>query len=569
MRSSACCLAALAVMMLLAQTASAEMVSFRRSHGGPGDDRTLDIFVDSAGIYTVGSTASFGPDQPNGFLTIFNSDNSHRCSVYFNVGSGSSDEAVALTVHGGRVYVLGNTNFGPNPPNHFIAVFDTTCNLQAFRLYDIGANEAASDIAVEPAATPHLYVVGRQTGLGAYLARINATLHVVWARFFKVRGGDDVAHAVSFSGGRVHVAGDSNDGSSLNMFLSVFDTAGTHVATREIGGASNEQAFDVLVSGGNIYLTGYTDYTGRAQEVILARLDAAYNVAWIKAFGTSSGNERGHAVAAAGGLVYVAGQTSVFGTLDVLLAAFAADGSISHSFMVAGAGGGDDTANGVSSLGACVYPAGRHVSLPLLYVVFDGEVNTVAMSVNTINPPTAAAAPTAVSVSPGVGSFTPSIDTPAAVNSFYSRFCPDALVSTTTTTSTTTVGTTVTTTSTSTVLTTAYAIATTTFTQTSSVILVVSQTTFTTIPTTTTTTQTLSTTTTTTTTSTTSTTTTLTALTTLTQSTTQTATAVTTVVFPEPVSTYILPMLLVLVVVVMATALILRRRTQQPPPPMF
>lgn len=555
-------------MMTVAHAADAELVSFRRSHGGAGDDLTLDIYVDSNGIYTVGRTSSFGPDAPNGFLTIFNSDNSHRCSVSFNVGAGSSDEAVALAVHGGLIYVLGNTNFGPNPPNHFIAVFNTSCNLQSFRLFDLGVDEGVADIAVEPSATPYLYVVGYQKVSGAYVAKIDTSLNVVWSKFFRVRGGNDVANAVAFSAGRVHVAGDSDDGSSLNMFMSVFDTAGSHIATREVGGATNEQAFDILVSGGSIYLTGYTDYAGRLQEVILAKLDSSYSVSWIKAFGSSTGNERGYAAAAAGGLVYVVGQTNLLGSVDVLMTAFAGDGSLSHSFAIVG-GGGDDVANSASSLGSCVYPAGQHSSLPLIYVVFDGEVNAVSMSVNTLTPTTATATPTTISASPAVGSFTPQIDTPGGLNSFYSRFCPDTIVSTTTSTTTSTVGTTVTTTSTSTTTTTAYAIATTTFTQTSSVIVVVSQTSVTTISTTTT--QTLSTTATRTTTETFSTTSTTvsTEVRTSTQSTTQTLTAVTTVAFPEPFSTFVLPILVVLVVAVAATALVTRRRAPEPPPSPF
>ncbi|MEM2096198.1 MAG: hypothetical protein QXX19_02950 [Candidatus Caldarchaeum sp.] len=569
MKVFACIVAVLVALMTVVHAVDAELVSFRRSHGGAGDDLTLDIYVDSNGIYTVGRTSSFGPDTPNGFLTIFNSDNSHRCSVSFNVGAGSSDEAVALAVHGGRIYVLGNTDHGANPPNHFIAVFDTSCNLQSFKLFDLGVNEGVADIAVEPSATPYLYVVGYQSVSGAYIAKIDTSLNVVWSKFFRVRGGNDVANAVAFSAGRVYVAGDSNDGSSLNMFVSVFDTAGTHTATREIGGATNEQAFDILVSGGSIYLTGYTDYAGRLQEVILAKLDSSYAVSWIKAFGSSTGNERGLAVAAAGGLVYVVGQTDLLGSVDVLMTAFAGDGSLSHSFGIVGAGGGDDVAYSVSSLGSCVYPAGQHSSLPLIYIIFDGEVNAVAMSVNTLTPTTATATPTTISASPAVGSFTPQIDTTAAINSFYSRFCPDTIVSTTTSTTTSTVGTTVTTTSTSTTTTTAYAIATTTFTQTSSVIVVVSQTSVTTISTTAT--QTLSTTATRTTTETFSATSTtvLTEVRTSTQSTTQTLTAVTTVAFPEPFSTFILPILVVLVVAVAATALITRRRTPEPPPSPF
>ncbi|MCS6784139.1 MAG: hypothetical protein NZ581_02950 [Candidatus Caldarchaeum sp.] len=553
----------LVAVLLVLPLASSEVVTFRRSYGGAGDEFTFDIFVDSNAIYTVGSTNSFGSNPPNAFLTIFNSDNSHRCSVAFDVGA--ADQASALTVHAGRIYVLGTTNFGANPPNHFIAIFDTTCNLQTFKLFDIGLDDLR-DIAVEPAASPSFYIVGSQTTNGVYLAKLDSSLNVVWARAFKVRGGNDVANSVFFSGGRVYVAGTSDDGSSLNMFLSVFDTAGAHVATRELAGSTNEEAHGVLFSAGNIYLTGYVDYPGRMNEMVLAKLDTSYNIQWVKAFGTASGNEVSRELTIAGGLLYMTGFTNAFGTLDALLTAFAPDGSFSHSFFISG-GGGNDVGYSVAGLGACVYPAGQHVNWPLFYAIFDGQVNTVVLTVNTITPSITNISPSSPSASPSISSYTPTIDSSAATNSFYSKFCPDILVSTTTSTTTTTFATTTTSTSTVTSTTTAYAIATTTFTQTSSVILVVSQTTYTTIPVTTT--QTIPTTTTQTATTTVSSTTTSTVTNTVTstQSTTQTITAITTVAFAEPVSTYILPMILLMIAVLMATAIIVSRRRSTPTEP--
>ncbi|MEM3111211.1 MAG: hypothetical protein QXG41_08645 [Candidatus Caldarchaeum sp.] len=549
----------------------AELVSFRRSYGGANNDWTNDIFVDSNGVvYTVGVTYSFGAGHPNAFLTIFKSDNTHHCSVAVDIG-GSADEAVALTVHAGRVYVLGTTGFGPNPSNHFIAVFDTSCNLQAFKVFDLGGNEEITDIAVEPSPTPYLYVVGRQAGFGAYLARIDSALNLVWAKFFKVRSGDDAANAVVFSEGHVYVAGSSNDGTSLNMFVSVFRATGAHAATREVGGSSNEEAFDLIVSGGSIYLTGYTEFPGRLDEVLLAKIDPTYTVAWLKAFGTASGNERSHGVAVAGGLVYVTGYTTYPGTDDVLLAAFKPDGSLSHSFFITGGPGGGDVGFSIASAGSCVYPAGRHQNWPLFYAVFDGEVNSVAMTVNTLTPSEAVVTPSTVSASPGVVSYTPTLDIAAAFNSFYSRFCPDMLVSITTSTVTSTTGTTVTSTSTSTVTTTAYAISSTTLTQTSSVILVVTQTAVTTIPTTVS--QTVTTTQTTTSTSSTTTTstytTTATQIQTQTSSTTLTLITVTTAVFAEPFTTSTLPMLILFIVALAVAAVIASRRARPPPQPTF
>ncbi|GBC69463.1 hypothetical protein HRbin01_01161 [archaeon HR01] len=196
---ASCLLAALLFAGMV--TVAAEVVSFRRSYGGSVDDITMDIYVDSNGIYTVGFTTSFGPNTPNAFLTIFNSDNSHRCSVALDLGA--SDEARALTFHNNKIYMLGKTTAGSTVPNHFVAVFDTSCNLQAIKLYDIGPGEEPTDIDVEPAASPSFYVVGYQPGIGGFVEKLDSSLNMVWAKNFKVRDVTDVANAVTFSGGRI------------------------------------------------------------------------------------------------------------------------------------------------------------------------------------------------------------------------------------------------------------------------------------------------------------------------------------------------------------------------------
>ncbi|MEM3052778.1 MAG: hypothetical protein QXJ47_00280, partial [Candidatus Caldarchaeum sp.] len=91
------CLAGLlaALMLTAVMSGLGEVISFRLSYGGAADDITTDIYVDANGIYTVGYTTSFGTNTPNAFLTIFNSDNTHRCSVALDLGA--SEEARALT----------------------------------------------------------------------------------------------------------------------------------------------------------------------------------------------------------------------------------------------------------------------------------------------------------------------------------------------------------------------------------------------------------------------------------------------------------------------------------------
>jgi hypothetical protein len=67
----------------------------------------------------VGETNSFGPNTPNLFLSIFRLDNSHKCSVAVDLGSGIVERGWKVVAYGGNVYVSGDTNYG--------AIHQTSC----------------------------------------------------------------------------------------------------------------------------------------------------------------------------------------------------------------------------------------------------------------------------------------------------------------------------------------------------------------------------------------------------------------------------------------------------------
>ncbi|MEM0384274.1 MAG: hypothetical protein QXV27_05460 [Candidatus Caldarchaeum sp.] len=58
MKVFACIVAVLVALMTVVHAVDAELVSFRRSHGGAGDDLTLDIYVDSGYTQWVGQALS-------------------------------------------------------------------------------------------------------------------------------------------------------------------------------------------------------------------------------------------------------------------------------------------------------------------------------------------------------------------------------------------------------------------------------------------------------------------------------------------------------------------------------
>jgi hypothetical protein len=556
--------------LMLFPIALGELTSFKLIYGGSGLDAARDIYVDSSGIYMVGVTSSFGGNPPNAYLTIFNTDNTHRCSVAVDLTG--NEEGVGVAVHAGKVYLLGRTSFGSNPPNFFIAVFNaTTCSFQTSMLYDLGPGEIATGIAVEPAATPAFYVSGFGSGIGgSFIMKLDSSLNPVWTVGYKVRSANDIASDLVFSGGRIYVVGAADYAGDLNMYLTIFNSAGSHVATRELASSSPENAQTVAISGSRIYIAGFVDYPGRGLEVVVAALDTSPSpsLLWAKIYGTAASHEIGKGLAVAGGLIYVTGHTTVFGSPDVLLTAFTDTGAVSHSFAIAGAGAGFDEGNAAHGLGSCVFTTGISNTWPMVYAVVEGELNNFPVTVSPITPSTTSLSPSSSSVSPSLTGFTPAINSLAGGDAFYSKFCPDSIVSSTTTTVTTTTGVTTTATTTLTTTSTAYAIATTTVTSTqvSTLLTTLTLTSSTTsterVTTTQTTTQTLSTT------QTRTETTTQTIQTTQTFQTTQTysTTATSTVLFAEPFTNYMLPLIIVFAVALVGAAAIFRRRQPTPPP---
>jgi hypothetical protein len=269
-----------------------------------------------------------------------------------------------------------------------------------------------------------------------------------------------------------------------------------------------------------------------------------------------------------GGLAYAVGMSNFFGSPDAaLFAVNPSTGDLSHAFVLA-RDASDQVAQDSASAGTCLIYTGFSNGWPAFYGVLDTvTAGTISFTISSPSPSiaTPSVTPALLIPPPPATSFTPTFNTPAMGDAFYSWFCPDALVVSTTTTSTVLTTSTLSTTVTSVVgfTTTVYDVRTTTITQTSVT------TTTTTSSTTTTLTQTATTTRTETTTLTQSTTysTTTTLSTTLTYSTTTTLSTTTTSTqyFAEPVSTYVLPALLAVIAALLGASLVVGRRRRALP----
>jgi hypothetical protein len=539
--------------------ANAAVVTFRQLFGGSNPDFARGIFVDSNYIYVVGETNSFGPNPPNLFLSIFRLDNSHKCSVAVDLGV--IERGWKVVAYGGNVYVSGDTNYGGNS-NVLVVKFDTNCNVLGAAVYDIDATNPDLPFGLSISSDGStLYIAGFSTNGAHLLAVRTSDFSVAWAKLFKVTGGGDAANSVTFSGNKLYVTGRT---STNDLFVSRFDAAsGNHEASKVFTTPQLEEGRDVVVAGGKVYVAGIYDDPVKQREFLFMRLDTNLNLELAKTFGTNAFDDVS-SLSMVGGLAYAVGMSNYFGSPDAAL--FAVDpstGDLSHAFVLA-RDASVQNAQDSASTGSCLIYTGFSDNWPAFYGVLDTvTAGTISFTISSPSPSIATPSVTPAFPTPTATGFAPTFNTPAAGDAFYSWFCPDALVVSTTTTSTVLTTSTLSTTVTSVVgsTTTVYDVRTTTITQTSI--------TTTTSSTTTTLTQTATTTRTDTTTLTQSTTysTTTTLLTTLTHSTTTTLSTTTTSTqyFAEPVTTYVLPALLAVIAALLGASLVVGRRRRALP----
>jgi hypothetical protein len=543
--------------------ANAAVVTFRQLFGGSNLDLARGIFVDSSHIYIVGETDSFGPNPPNLFLSIFRLDNSHKCSVAVDLGSGYYERARKVVAHGGNVYVVGDTNYGANPSNVLVVKFDTNCNVLGAAVYDIDMTDLPFGLTISPDGST-LYIAGFSTSAAHLLAVRTSDFSVAWAKLFRVTGGGDAANSVTFSGNKLYVTGRTSTG---HLFVSKFDAAtGNHTASMVFSTSQPTEGRDLVVAGGKVYVAGIYNDPVKQQEFLFMRLDTNLNLELARTFGTNAFDDV-TSLSMVGGLAYAVGMSNFFGSPDAaLFAVNPSTGDLSHAFVLA-RDASVQNAQDSASTGSCLIYTGFSNGWPAFYGVLDA-VTAGTISFTIISPTPSIATPTVTPAllipPPPATGFTPTFNTPAAGDAFYSWFCPDALVVSTTTTSTVLTTSTLSTTVTSVVgtTTTVYDVRTTTITQTSVTTTTTTSSTTTTLTQTATTTRTETTTLTQSTTYSTTYSTTTTLSTTLTYSTTTTLSTTTTSTqyFAEPVSTYVLPALLAVIAALLGASLVVGRR---------
>jgi hypothetical protein len=310
------------------------------------------VAVDSGGDAYVTGYTNGGLDgntltgKNDFFLTKYDSSGNRVFTKQLGVARAYTYATGVAVDSGGDVYVTGYTTGGldgnalAGKNDFFLTKYDSSGNrVFTKQLGDARAYTYATGVAVDSGG--NVYVAGSTTGgldgntlTGGedfFLTKYDSSGNKVFTKQLGVAGAGTYATGVAVdSGGNVCVTGYTNgglDGNTLtgayDFFLTKYDSSGNKVFTKQLGvaGAYTDATGVAVDSGGNVYVTGYTNggldgntLTG-AYDFFLTKYDSSGNKVFTKQLGVAGAETYATGVAVdSGDDVYVTGYTN--GGLD-------------------------------------------------------------------------------------------------------------------------------------------------------------------------------------------------------------------------------------------------------------
>ena len=235
--------------------------------GTTADEAAEGVALDETGAYVAGSTngafegfANLG--SSDAYVRKYGVDGLLIWTQQF--GSSDIDQAYAISVHGSRVYVAGQTVSGFNPSYAFVRAFDVDGGALWFSPFAPGYVVPLGIAADESGE----YVVGYQiTGPGVvegFIAKLDPTGALLWTDSLpaadQTSASDVAVHASGvFVVGRTNGAlpGSTNLG-NYDAFLAEYSATGEQLWIRQFGSAEFDEARGLAADETGIYVGGTT-----------------------------------------------------------------------------------------------------------------------------------------------------------------------------------------------------------------------------------------------------------------------------------------------------------------------
>ena len=333
--------------------------AWSRHVGGKFNDGSFGVSTANDGsIYITGSTRSsfdgqIGFGDEDAFITKFNSDGSKLWTRI--LGGTSYDGAREVSVAGdGSIYIVGSANSesfdgqskNSNNASGYLTKFNSNGSIVWTKRL---ALHGPQDISISSDGSIHIVTYSR-------LTKFNSEGSQVWTILLgESHGGTadwmfDASGVSTFSDGSIYVTGNFHtglDGQISNgmqdIFLTKFNSDGSKVWTRILGGSSNDHAYEISAAAdGSVYIAGYTESkifdtqinNGR-EDAFIAKFNSDGSRSWTKLMGGGSSDGGYDVSIASDGSIYFAGSTfsgnfesqSTYSEISAFLTKFNSDGT--------------------------------------------------------------------------------------------------------------------------------------------------------------------------------------------------------------------------------------------------
>ena len=258
-----------------------------------------------------------------------------------------------------NTYAVGEQYSPATGLDAFVIKYDQNGSVAWRDVYDavasgVSGNESAYGVAV--AADGSVYVAGRkQDSLSLnsdiFVRKYTNAGTLQWTQTYDY-GNADIARAAAVDGaGNVYAAGyRQNADGNVDMVVLSYDPSGNMRGGFPVwyGGANNESAYGIALSGSDIYVTGYEQPAANNTDMFLRKYTTAGALAWAQTY-NSTGNQSdiGYGVGIDGvGNVFVTGYHDTKGG-DSFLRKYSATGSLLWAESYNSGGDQNDVGRGV------------------------------------------------------------------------------------------------------------------------------------------------------------------------------------------------------------------------------
>jgi hypothetical protein len=293
-------------------------------YNGPDNqpERGYDVAGNGAGNgYVCGFGWRSGTYED--YLTIkYDSDGDTAWVRYYDGGQQFYDYGRAIAVDdAGNVFVTGSSMESGNQFDIATIKYNSAGIVQWVARYEgpAGDDDEGYDIALDDSG--YIYVTGYSRGASTYqdyiTIKYNGNGDTVWtARYDGPYGGIDIANALALDdSGNVYVTGSGNsvnyDYDCLTIKYNAVGDTQWVVAYDSPADFANDEASDIAIGGGYIYITGISEGQGTSDDYITVKYSPGGDTLWEMRYnGPGNAFDSAGAIVADGmGNVYVTGQS--------------------------------------------------------------------------------------------------------------------------------------------------------------------------------------------------------------------------------------------------------------------